>query len=252
MNNDKLTSNEMKTEDTQEQTVQTQENTYIQEAAVSTTVPHESNATANDHVQQAKTLSKQYFQYFISALKHPYQSMKETNEEHFPNALITMGIIAILFPLLIVTIFLKLGIDIDFFGMIVQPMFYILLSIAISIGAICVILKLQKITLDYKRAAVQYATLLVPVPLLLLLACILSMIGLGTQETAFLFIAIAAFMLGAINMTILTYRSTAAPKFDVFYSIVIANVLIGYLFYKMISSVIQSMIMSALNMFFPF
>lgn len=210
------------------------------------------NVVNSEQMQQAKLLSKNYIQYFISVFKRPFDSFKETNEEHFPNALITIGLVAVLCPIFIVLFSVRMGIRISFADMVLQPLLFAIIGMAAAIGAIILILKWQGVDIDYKRATVQYATLLVPAPICLEFTILVAIFGLSISMTFFLVAAVIVFMLVAMNLVILSYPAATTPKIDLLYSLVIANLVVGFFFYRLIASAISIWIAGTLSGFLPF
>lgn len=210
---------------------------------------------ANERLEQAKMMSRQYLNYYGNAIKEPMQSLSRTDESHFQNALITMGIIAVLFPVFIVLTTVRIGFGISFFGMIIQPLIYTVLSLVAAVGAIYVFSKWYGRESNWKRITVKYGTLLVPVPLCLIIATLFGLIGVSARLTLFFFTLSMLFILIALNILLIrqqTSLSSTHTKFDPIYSIAIANIFVGFFLYGIASSAISALISSMFRTWIPF
>ena len=94
----------------------------------------------NVQLQQVKQISKQYFSYFLEVLKSPVRTGETSNAGHVANAFITLGLFALLLPL-IVYFYLRSTIgDLNFmgfethisFGRVVIKSFFILALIVLA------------------------------------------------------------------------------------------------------------------------
>lgn len=196
------------------------------------------------HIEQAKKLSSHYWRYWIRVLQQPFASLKEADEKHFPHALMTMGLIAVLFPLFIVLSSFKIGLGFAFVDMILKPLIYTLLAMVAAVASIVFISHGQGTSIHYKKAAAQYATLLVPVPACIILTILAALIGLGVTVTSVLIAASFLFMIIATNMVVLRHPGAKNPKLDHLYSLVIANMVIGFFLYRLVVSTISVMVKS--------
>lgn len=208
-------------------------------------------AQNSEQLQQAKAIGKQYIQYFTQVLRRPFQASREVGEEHFQNALITIGLIVILFPLLMVLTTVRIGFGLSPASFIVQPLIYSLLGLSAAVATICGILKLQETSFSFKEVVAKYATLLVPVPILLILTMLFALIGVSASMTVLLFILSILFIIISINIVVLGYPAAVTPKLDLMYSMVIANTIVGYFFYKLIASMIGMMVASMFTNILP-
>lgn len=221
-------------------------------------LPQESkwdNVKNNEKVQQAKQVSQQYLKFFGQVLKSPTQSSKQVGGEHLINTWITLGLIGLFTPLFFTFSSLRLGLGFHFTGLFFHPLLYIALILAAAVGAIALIFKLYDVPLGIKQAFVQFGTLIVPVPICLAVAIIFGVIGIGAQLPTYLLAIALMFIFGAMNVVILRNTVYRSGKFDLLYSLVIANVVIGYLSYKLIeiaNALIYMNSLSSINSFVDF
>ncbi len=192
---------------------------------------------ADERVQALKKNGGLYFCYFIDALAHPYRSMKSSENTGLKNAAITIGLVLLLSALYCFTWFCKLGFQASFTHGLLKPLVLTAIGLAAAFGLSYAVLRMEKIKVCPKVLMSRFAILLSPSVLCLLLAALSLLMGmlvfsLWLQLIAYLFIFVG------MNVLILQYPLNAEPRaIDSFYVIVAANAIMGYIFYKIISSV---------------
>lgn len=206
------------------------------------------NIVQNEKVQQAKEVSKQYLSYFLSVLARPFQTMKTVGEQHSLNGWLTMALIAILSSTYFLITFGRMEMDGLFIGGFVRPLLFTAISLIVAIALMYAILKMEKITFRPKILVAQFGTLLVPAVASLVLANLFIMIS---YSFAIFFLVVAyVIIFVALNTVLFQYplnRSKAV--IDSMYSVLIANVVLLYILYRLLAVTIIGLISL---MFSPF
>lgn len=159
-------------------------------AAIGVAPVYQAPAEPNQHVEKVKATSKQYWNYFLTYIKRP-GSIIDQPASQLTNALITLGIFALIFSL---AIYKNLSTALQpindmggFFGSsesIMPSFFSVLLTVAFSLGVIfaltagCVyaVNKFAGTDESFKRVITIFGTLAVPSLLLVLAAYLLLLI----------------------------------------------------------------------------
>ncbi|MDN4601180.1 hypothetical protein P5G61_08100 [Paenibacillus sp. F6_3S_P_1C] len=199
------------------------------------------NIVQNEKVQQAKEVSKQYLSYFLSVLTRPYQTMKTVGEQHSLNGWITMALIAVLSSTYFLITFSRMEMDGLFIGGYIRPLLFTAISLVVAVALIYAILKIEKITFRPKILVAQFGTLLVPAIASLVLANLFIVIS---YSIAIFFLVVSyVIIFVSLNAVLFQYplnRTKAA--IDSMYSVLIANVVLFYMLYRLIGGTIIGMI----------
>lgn len=207
----------------------------------------------NEKVQQAAEISKQYFSFFIKALIRPYQTMQKIQPEHALHSYITMSIISVLTALFSILVLnrVSFGYGVSFIDGFIRPLLFTGITLLVGLGIVYGITKLFNVTTNWKHIAAGYGTLLVPSAAAILLANLLFIIHLTSFS---LFLMGIAFLIAfiAVNMSIFTHPVLQASHrtIDITYVLIIANVIMFYLIYKIVSSVVLSVFSGMFGSFF--
>ncbi|GGF84127.1 hypothetical protein GCM10010912_31680 [Paenibacillus albidus] len=192
----------------------------------------------DERVQQARQVSKQYFGFFLGTLASPYRTMKAVGAEQALHAVITMALTALLSAFYFLAWFIKWDISPVFASGFLQPLLLSALGIAAAVGLAYAVLKIERVTFDPKLMIARFGTLLIPAVALLVLAILFLVVGLFSLSISLLVISFL-FIFVALNTVLFQYQlSPSGGRVDTTYLIVIANAVTGYIFYKLISSVI--------------
>ncbi len=193
-----------------------------------------------EKVRLLKQSCVQYLRYSLSTLAHPYRTMKLSQSTSLPNTAITIGLVLILSAFYCFTWFCKLGLESPFSLGFLKPLLLTAIGLAAAFGLSYAVLRIEKITIEPKLLVNRFASLLVPTIVALLFAIVLLLTGMLLLSSWFLAVAYLFIFVG-MNVLMLQYPLNAEPKvIDSFYIIVAANLITGYIFYKVISNIIFS------------
>jgi hypothetical protein len=200
------------------------------------------NLLQDERVQQAKQVSRQYFRFFASALARPYGTMKSVGTSQVQHGIITLSLIALLSSLYFLTLFLKWGLSPALGPGFLKPLLLTVLGLAVAFGLSFAVLRLEKMSFDPRVLFARFGTLLVPSVATLLLAILFLVCGLNSFSM-YLMIFSYLFVFVAMNTVLFQYPlNTSAGPIDIFFTIFIANAATGYVFSKLIVSVIAGVI----------
>lgn len=198
----------------------------------------------NLHVEKVKATSKQYWNYFLQYLKKP-GSIVEQHHGQMVNALITLGLFAIIFS---IAIYKNLGTVLEpaqqmsgFFGdsqSFMPSYFSVLLTTVFSLGVIfalaagCIYLvnKFAGPGESFKNVITYFGTLVVPSVVLVLAAIILLMIESMVFGNLLLFVSLSLAISLMPLYLITALLKKAVKPFDSFYAYLSYIVLFGVSF----------------------
>ncbi|MGR9048718.1 DUF6574 domain-containing protein [Halobacillus faecis] len=203
----------------------------LQPLAASVTAP----APQNEYVERAKNTSRQFYQFAIQSLKKPFSTCKEVNDGQKVNGLISLALFAFLFPLFsyFVTRNVSRGVgsftgvnpDIPFGSFVIQPFFYALLFFAVFVAVHLGVGKMMKVETNYLSVLAKYGSLLVLPITGLLIANLFALLSLSAVATFFFFISLALFTAASFSLLFtLNAEKTSDSGLDVFYGLVITNI----------------------------
>ncbi|MRN51458.1 hypothetical protein [Paenibacillus monticola] len=196
----------------------------------------------DERVQQTRQVGKQYSRFFLSALTRPFRTMKTVVAAQALYGLITMALVTILSSFYFLSWFIKFDLSPVFGPGFLKPLLLTALGIAVAYGLTYAVIRLEEIHLDPKLLAARFGTLLVPAVALLVLAIFFMICSLSTFSIYLLVLAYL-FIFVAINSVVFQYPVNAlAGRLDITYTLVIANAVTGFIFYKLIVSVIAGAI----------
>lgn len=189
-------------------------------------------AEPNQHVEKVKVQSKQYWNYFLQYAKNPGTIIDQPNGQ-FVNALITMGIFALIVSL---AIYKNLSMALSpmqdfggFFGSspsLMPSYFSVLLSTLLTLGLIfalaagCIYLvnKFAGPDESFKSIVTSFGTLMVPAVVLIVIAYILLLISSMTFGNLLLFISLSLAISIMPLYLITALLKKAAKSFDSYYA----------------------------------
>ncbi|WP_379132089.1 hypothetical protein [Paenibacillus sp. sgz500958] len=206
----------------------------------------------DERVQQARQVSKQYFSFFLSALVRPYRTMRTVGEEQTLNGIITAALVSAFSAFYFLFWFLKWDISPAFGPGFLKPLFLTAFGIAVAFGLIFAVLRLEKVSFSLKLLLARFGTLLIPAVAVLVLANLFLLVSLYTFSLYLLVLAFL-FIFAAINAVVFQYPiHDSAGSVDVIYSIILTNAVTGYIFYKLITSVVAGAIGGLIGSVSPF
>lgn len=197
------------------------------------------NLLKDERVQQAQAVGKQYWSYYLRVLTRPYTTMKEIPAAHFMNSVITLGLTALLTALYFLILFIKWDVPAIFGPGFIKPLLLTAAGLAVACGAVYAILRVEKASFDPKLLITRLGTLLVPAVALQVLAILFLLFTLYSFSTTLLALSFL-FVFISMNTVLFQYPlNTAGSRgIDTLYLIAIANIATGYIFYKLITSVV--------------
>lgn len=207
----------------------------------------------NERVQQAAEVSRQYLSFFVKALIRPYQTMRNVQPAHALHSYITMSLISILTALFSILVLnrVSFGYGTSFMSGFMKPLLFTGITLLVGLAIVYGMTKLYRTKADFKQVAAGYGTLLIPSVASILLANLLFMVHLTTLSLVLMGIAfLIAFV--AVNISIFTYPvlQTNHQTVDVTYALIIANLILFYLIYKIVSSIVLSVLGGMMSSFF--
>lgn len=133
----------------------------------------------NAHVENVKNVSKMYFSYFLEVLKKPVAATQNTSREQLVNGLISIGIFALIIPLIIYLGLKDAGMNGEFMSMVIKPAFSYAIFILLIASYSFVAIKLGKVPVRYTDVIARFGSMLIPFLALFLLAFLMSLLGMG-------------------------------------------------------------------------
>mgnify|MGYP001317653557 CR=1 FL=1 len=210
------------------------------------------NHAQNERLKQAKQVSLQYVEYLKKALAKPYDTMKQVGPEHWTLSLISIGFVILCLPLFFTVSAARLGMPFSFYTTVIQPILYGVLGIAAAIASIYFNLRMHRsgVHANMKAITIQYAALLAPAIVGLVLAMVAGLVGLGILLPLFFLVASFVVIIGGMNLVIFSYPEKTS-KFDPLYGLLIGNIVTGYFFYKLMMTVISGMLIGTISGWVP-
>jgi len=206
------------------------------------------NVMQNEKVQQAKEVSKQYLSYFLSILARPYQAMKTVGEQHALNGLITMALIAILSSTYFLLTFSRLDMGGLFVAGFIRPLLFTVIILIVAVVLIYAVLKIEKVTFRPKTLVAQYGTLLVPAVAALVLANLF--IFISYPIAIFLLVVSYVIVFAGLNAVLFQYPlNRTKSALDSMYTVLIANVVLLYILYRLLAGSILGILGMMLSPF---
>ncbi|WP_421381557.1 zinc ribbon domain-containing protein [Bacillus salacetis] len=146
----------------------------VQYAQTTQTVPP---PQPNAHLENAKQASKMYFSYFMTVLKKPVAATQHTNRDQLTNGLISIGLFALIIPLI-----LYFSIDPSGEGAFIEYVIKPTVSYGILILLIAtytfVSIKLGKVSAGYADVIARFGSMLIPFLGLFFVALIMSLLDM--------------------------------------------------------------------------
>ncbi|GAB1158198.1 zinc ribbon domain-containing protein [Paenibacillus illinoisensis] len=206
------------------------------------------NVMQNEKVQQAKEVSKQYISYFVSVLARPYQTMKTVGDQHALNGLITMALIAILSSTYFLLTFSRLDMGGLFVAGFIRPLLFTAIILLVAVVLIYAVLKIEKITFRPKTLVAQYGTLLVPSVAALVLANLFIFISYPIA----IFLLVVSYVIVFAGMNAVLFQhplNRTKSAIDSMYTVLIANVVLLYILYRLLAGSILGILGMMLSPF---
>lgn len=217
--------------------------------------PASQPAQPNQHVENAKHISKMYIGYFMQGLKAPLATAQGVREEQFINALITFILYAISIPLMmyfgwktmLVKIFGGLSsaitgedagdslisglLDSDLLGeagkvsfvdVVLKQSIFMFIGLAVIVAVAYGAMKLAKLDISFKAFFARFGTFLIVPTGLFIVGIVLSLLHIDI----FLYFLLVGLLgiLFVIPLTITSFKSNVAEGLDKVYGILLTYV----------------------------
>ncbi|MCT2346597.1 zinc ribbon domain-containing protein [Niallia taxi] len=207
------------------------------------TAAHVSSSNPNQpgnsqaYIEKTKAVSKQYFSYFLSALKNPVKRAGNTGKENLINGIITIVLFALIIPLMsyfaLKSAFNSYGggwftPDISFGAVVIKPLFVLLILLALVALIIFGAVKLSKSSASFLDVLARFGAFLVVPTAFLLVALIISLIG-SYYFVFFLLLGLTGFSF-VIPLIIYSYSKQSNGGLDAFYGILLSYIAITIVF----------------------
>lgn len=195
-------------------------------------------AQPNVYLQNAKNVSRLYFNYFGAILKRPYSSIQNIGGEQLVNGIITLVLFSLLAPLMV---YFYLGsmarkyfsdspfmdnvvnTNLSFGDFVIKPtLSLVVLSLLIATFCFCAI-KLAKINAGYRDVIARFGALLVPFLGLMVIAFVLSILQLEIFSI-FLVGAFLGLLFVAPPLVITSWVKKDARGLDAVYGILLTYI----------------------------
>ncbi|MBU8686485.1 zinc ribbon domain-containing protein [Priestia megaterium] len=219
----------------------------------------------NQHVVQAKQVSKSYFSYFAEGLKNPTSTAQEARDNQFINALITVILYVISVPLmlyfgwkLLLIQFIKGMADLagaedmldpsdiaefkaadtsdiinmSFTDIVIKQSIFFFIGLIVIIGAAYLAAKLGKIDVPFKQFFSRFGTFLIIPTALLLVGFVLSLIHMEFFSYFMAFGLLS--LLFVIPLTIASFKPSEAGGLDRIYG-TLAVYVVAIIVFRLIS-----------------
>lgn len=206
----------------------------------------------SETAKQSVLIGKQYGTFFLKALTHPFQTANSVGAAHFTNSLITILLIAILFPFIFIIgeAQLTLG-SFTFGGDFLKPFFLIFIALLIASAVTFAAIRLARVSWDYLSVTAKFGSMLVPAIASLVL-CILSLLlEIEAQVPLYLALVTLIIIFGSVSAVIIGARKESTGGLDLFYGMVVSNLVIGYVLFKFFDIIIQPIISDMFGGIFP-
>lgn len=198
-----------------------------EKSADTTNEGSQAKAESNPYVDQAKEISKTYFDFLINTIKTPYQTSRTlTNQKaEIINSIITILLLAFFMPLYSYAVARNIG-SIFFtptiWDFIILPFFLMLLYLGLAIGVKFGVVQLMKVKHSYLTLLNRYASLLIIPTAIIIVANLIFLLGGYQFSLALMTLAITLIAIASI-LTIFTTRSEKQQQagIDLYYAILI-------------------------------
>lgn len=195
------------------------------------------NFKENEYVQQGAEISKQYFQFALSALKQPFYFAKKVNEKSFVNGLISIILFSLLFPL---TSYFAVNnysfYPVPFGETVITPAIVLFFTFFVIIGIMLMILKLMNVGANFKELVARVGSLLVFPVSLIVIAFVLTIIKATFLGTIFSGLALIFLQL-TYFATMFSYEKKGKGGLDAYYGIIltiIANIIVFAIIFSVV------------------
>ncbi len=183
-------------------------------------------------MQQGTQISKQFGNFYIKALMHPFMTAKNVGKPHFTNGMLTIFLTSLLLPLVLYIPGLIEGYG-DYFGKrVLRPFLLIWIALLLASAIAFAAIRLGRIATDFMTVTAKLGTMLVPATASLVLCMLIFVLDFGDGFSLFLMLVSLTLIIGAITATVLSFRKESINGLDPLYGAIIANLAFGYILVK--------------------
>ncbi|MEH7214246.1 zinc ribbon domain-containing protein [Priestia megaterium] len=222
----------------------------------------------NQHVEQARKISKSFLNYFVEGIKNPTDTARAAGENQFVNALITVILYALSVPLILyfgwsllliksteslfnlmvandkmdvadkeefkVVLNMVKGmdmnklVDLNFTDFVFKQALFFFIGLAAIIGATYLVAKFGKVEVSFKEFFSRFGTFLIVPTALLLLGVVLALLHVDIFSYLMSFGLLSIFF--AIPFTLASFKETETGGLDSVYSTLIVYVVVILVF----------------------
>lgn len=210
---------------------------YSQSQAAHAAAPPQPNM----HLENAKQASKMYFSYFMSVLKKPVASTQNTNREQLTNGLISIGLFALIIPLIIYFSFDSAVTEGEFTTLVLKPTFSYAVFILLIATYSFIAIKLGKSSASYTDVIARFGSMLIPFLGLFFIALIMSLVDIKLFP-----VLLGIGFFGSIfivpPLIISSFKKDSAAGLDVLYGTLLTYLAIFFTLIIMTALIISSLI----------
>lgn len=182
----------------------------------------------NKHMESVKEVSLNYFNYFLNAVKYPFQQASQVQKQHWINGLITIVLYGFFIGLFTYILLgdLRKFVDASFIKIVIQPMIAYVLFLSLIVLYIFIGMKMMKLNWHYLDVYAKFGTLLVPFVALFIIATVLVLLNIKVLSSILLSLGLitASFLVPVKVLLINNNEDTTG--LDRFYVTIIIYILI--------------------------
>ena len=158
----------------------------------------------NEYIEKGKRISKNFFSFAIEAFKGPMSASHKVTESDKVNGIIAHLLFALLIPLFSYTTAKNITtneyyeIPVPFGSVVIQPLLYILIFMAVFIAVNTGVAKLMRVNLSFMNVMTRLGVFIVIPTLLLLIAVVFAALSANFISLLFFFIGLRVYLLSQV------------------------------------------------------
>ncbi|GGM32096.1 hypothetical protein GCM10011351_17830 [Paraliobacillus quinghaiensis] len=208
-------------------------------------VPNQQEQTG-DYVQQGKQISKQYWNFILQAMAHPFEVSKKVREADKVNGMITLALFSLFVPLFTyITIHSLSGgyLAPTFTDVVLKPFIIFLIFFALLIAVKFGVAKLMKANVSFIDVMTRFGTLMVLPTAVAMTAVLFAILDSYTFSSILLLLAIStASMASTATIFSLKTKAPATSGLDVYYGVVLTYVAMAIILLLIGDSILGNLI----------
>lgn len=198
---------------------------------------------AYDYAEQGKKIGKQFWSFALAALNGPMKASKTVTEADKINGIIAHVLFALLLPLFSYFSLKSVSygvVNISFDSVVMQPFFFLLIYLAVYTAVVFFVAKLMKVNISYTGVLAKYGVFNVLPAAVLVGAILFSWISATVFSFILFGISLGLFLISSLSV-VFSIRDEQAKGMDVYYGLIIANVVMFIIFLVIGDSVVGSL-----------